>query len=123
MAASLGVPTRLIRQVMQTLCNARIVVEVNGQETSYLPARPLETITCYDILHAMRASQGHELATREEPSRQEVYGEFHRIQEAERAAASSVNLLALVNRAARAQLTNPAAPDKFGDETELKTPV
>jgi membrane protein len=121
MAESLGVPTRLIRQVMQTLSNARIVVEVNGQETSYLPARPLETITCYDILHAMRASQGHELATREEPSRLEVYGEFHRIQEAERAAASSVNLLALVNRAAHAQLTNSTAPEKVDGEPELTT--
>ena len=47
----------------------------------------------------MRASQGQELETREEPTRQEVYGEFQRIQEAERAAASSVTLLALVNRA------------------------
>jgi hypothetical protein len=46
----------------------------------------------------MRASQGQELATRDEPTRAEVYGEFQRIQEAERRAASSVTLLALINR-------------------------
>ena len=95
----LGVPTRLVSQVMQTLCAARLVVEVAGAEPSYVPARPLETITCHDILLAMRASQGQELATRDEPTRLEVYGEFNRIQEAERHAASAVSLLALVNRA------------------------
>jgi len=95
----LGVPTRLVSQIMQTLCAARLVVEVAGAEPSYVPARPLETITCHDILLAMRASQGQELATRDEPTRLEVYGEFNRIQEAERHAASAVSLLALVNRA------------------------
>ncbi len=100
----LGVPTRLVLQIMQTLCAARLVVEVAGAEPSYVPARPLETITCHDILVAMRASQGQELATRDEPTRLEVYGEFNRIQEAERQAASAVSLLALVNRA-QAQAT------------------
>src|SRR5438093_4291800 len=95
----LGVPTRLIQQVMQTLCAARLVVEVAGAEPAYVPARPLETISCHDILWAMRASQGQELATRDEPTRVEVYGEFSRIQEAERQAAASVSLLALVTRA------------------------
>ena len=95
----LGVPTRLVSQIMQTLCAARLVVEVAGAEPSYVPARPLEAITCHDILLAMRASQGQELATRDEPTRLEVYGEFNRIQEAERQAAGAVSLLALVNRA------------------------
>ena len=53
----------------------------------------------HDLLLAMRAALGQELETRQEPTRQEVYGEFQRIQEAERQAASSVTLLALVNRA------------------------
>jgi membrane protein len=99
MAEQLSVPTRLIGQILQTLAAARLVVETAGMETAYLPARPMETITCHDLLLAMRASQGQELATREEPTRREVYGEFQRIQEAERQAASSVTLLALVHRA------------------------
>jgi DNA-binding IscR family transcriptional regulator len=99
MAEALGVPSRLIRQVLQTLTAARLVVETAGPEPAYLPARPMESITCHDILLALRASQGQELATRDEPVRAEVYGEFQRIQEAERQAASSVTLLALVNRA------------------------
>ena len=98
-AGALSVPTRLVQQIMQTLGAARLVTEAAGAEPGYLPARPLEKITCHDILLALRASQGQELATRDEPTRSEVYGEFHRIQEAERQAASAVTMLALVNRA------------------------
>jgi membrane protein len=104
MSEELSVPTRLIRQVMQPLLAARLVVET--AESAFLPARPLERITCHDILLALRASQGQELATCDEPVRAEVYGEFQRILEAERQAASSVTMLALVNRAAaRRQIT------------------
>jgi membrane protein len=106
----LCVPTRLIRQIMQTLANARLVVEVAGAEPAYCPARPLETITCHDVLLAMRASQGQELATRDEPTRAEVYGEFNRIQEAERQAASSVTMLALAHRASGKQVTEEREP-------------
>ncbi len=48
-----------------------------------------------------------EVLTREEPARDEIYGEFARIEEAERAAAAAVTLQALVNRA-RAK-SEPAA--------------
>ena len=95
---ALSVPTRLIQQIMQTLVAARLVVETAGGEAAYLPARPLESITCHDVLFAMRAGQGQELDTRDEPARNEVYGEFQRIQEAERQAATSVTMLALVDR-------------------------
>jgi membrane protein len=103
MATDLCVPTRLARQIMQTLVASRLVAEVAGAETAYLPARLMETITCHDILMAMRATQGQELATRDEPTRFEVYGEYQRIQEAERRAAESVTMLALAHRA-QAQL-------------------
>jgi membrane protein len=99
-AKALAVPSRLVQQIMRTLSSARLVTEAAGAEPGYLPARPLENITCHDILLALRASQGQELATRDEPTRIEVYGEFRRIQEAERQAASTVTMLALVNRAA-----------------------
>ena len=99
LAEDLSVPTRLVRQIMQTLTAARLVVETAGAEPAYLPARPMERITCHDMLLAMRAAQGQELATRDEPSRAEVYGEFQRIQEAERQVASGVTMLALANRA------------------------
>jgi membrane protein len=103
-AAQLSVPSRLVRQIMHTLGSAQLVANIACPETAYLPARPLEKINCHDILLAMRATHGQELATRDEPSRREVYGEFHRIEEAERQAASSVTLLDLVQRSQAKQI-------------------
>jgi membrane protein len=120
----LAVPTRLAQSIMQTLCAARLATEAAGTDPAYVPARPLETITCHDILLAMRAGQGQELATRDEPTRAEVYGEFRRIQEAERQAASSVTMMALVSRA-QAHLDEPGAVKELnapGPDTTDKLP-
>jgi len=106
----LGIPTRLGQQVLQTLVAARLVTEVTGAEPAYSPARPLDAINAHHVLYAMRADFGQALPSHDEPARAEVYGEFARIEEAERQAASAVTLLALVNRLpARPEI---AAPDK-----------
>jgi membrane protein len=99
MADALVVPSRLVQQIMQTLLTAGLIVEVNGQETAYSPARPLENINCHHILLALRAGYGQELPTRDDPARTEVFGEFEKILEAERKAASGVTVLTMVNRA------------------------
>jgi membrane protein len=107
-SAELGIPTRLAQQVLQTLLAARLITEIAGPEAAYAPARPLEAITAHHILHALRAGGGQELPSQNEPVRAEVYGEFARIEEAERQAASSVTMLALVNRAqARLEIAAP----------------
>jgi membrane protein len=117
MAQQLAVPSRLVQQVMQTLATARLAVETSCGDPAYLPARPLETITCHDILLAMRATQGQEFATRDEPTRAEVLGEFQRIQEAEQQAASAVTMLGLVNRAQQKQLQAAPAAEKLKIES------
>ncbi len=116
MSGELGIPSRLAQQVLQTLIAAHLVIEVSGMEPAYTPARPLENINAHHVLMAMRATQGQELITRDEPVREEVYGEFARIQEAEKQVASSLSMLALVNRAqARLELAPPPP-----DEAEIK---
>jgi DNA-binding IscR family transcriptional regulator len=116
MSDELSIPSRLVQQVLQTLVAAHLVIEVSGLESAYTPGRPLEQINAHHILQAMRA-RGQELMTRDEPVREEVYGEFARIQEAEKAAASTISMLALVNRAeARAELA--PAPEQ-AKEIEL----
>ncbi|MGH7951219.1 MAG: YhjD/YihY/BrkB family envelope integrity protein [Limisphaerales bacterium] len=109
-SAELEIPTKLAQQVLCTLLATRLVVETSGTEPAYSPARPLEAINCHHILAAMRAANGQEVATRDEPMRVEVLGEFARIQEAEKDAASALTLLALVDRA-QTQL-KIAAPEK-----------
>lgn len=121
MSRELGIPSKLIQQVLHTLLAARLVVEISGAESGYSPARPLDTINCHHILLAMRATQGQELVTRDEPVRMEVFGEFARIQAAEKAAASSVTMLALVGRAqARLEF---AAPTGLSAEISPETKV
>lgn len=123
-SAELGIPGKLAQQVLHTLLAARLVIEVSGTESGYAPARPLETINSHHLLLAMRATQGQELVTRDEPSRVEVLGEFARIQAAEREAAASVTLLALVNRAqARLALASPATPEFPGEPAPAPTLV
>jgi DNA-binding IscR family transcriptional regulator len=89
---------------MQTLATARLAAVTAGSEPAYLPARPVHNINCHDILLAMRATHGQELATRDEPAWTEVFGEFNRIAQAERQAASAVTLLDLVQRSQAKQI-------------------
>jgi membrane protein len=109
-SAELGIPTRLAQQVLQTLLAARLVTEIAGAESAFAPARPLEAMNAYHVLQAMRTCGGQEPLLSAEPARAEVYGEFVRIEEAERQAAASVTMLALVNRTdARQELAAPPA--------------
>jgi membrane protein len=110
-STELGVPSRLAQSVLQALLAARLVVETGGREPGFAPARPLENITAHHILHALRAGGGQELPMRDGPVRAEVLGEFARIEEAERAAAAGLTMLALVNRAqAKLELSAPEKP-------------
>ncbi len=95
MGEALNVPTRLVHQVAHNLVLGGLLVEVSpagALEVSYDPARPLEKITCNDILTVMRAGQGNELETREEPMRDFVRAEFERIQTAERSVSGNVTV-------------------------------
>jgi hypothetical protein len=70
----------------------------------------------------MRATQGQELVTREEPVREEVFGEFARIQAAEKDAASTVTMLALVHRA-QARLEIAATAEAKNETRPASEPI
>ena len=107
-SAELGVPSRLTQSVLRTLAATRLVTEVTGVEAAFVPARPLDAINAYDILIAMRTGTGQELPMCEEPALAEIYGEFARIEQAERNAAAGISLLALAGRVPpRAALAAP----------------
>jgi membrane protein len=92
----LGVPSRLIVLVIQPLVEARLVLEVGTEaETAYAPARPLETITCHDIIETFRGGR-QDLETRDDAARIPVCHEFNRIMDFERKAATGVTLKDLV---------------------------
>jgi len=96
LAEVLGAPSRLIVQVLEVLLQNKLLLEVAGPETEYAPARPLDSITCADILKAMRMGVGQELTTKEEPMRDLIRSEFEKIERAEMEVASSITLQSLV---------------------------
>jgi len=98
LSTELGIPSRLTESVLRTLAHMQLVTEVAGAEAAFVPARPLETINAHDVLLALRTGTGQELPLREEPALAAIYGEFTRIESAERQAASAISLFALANR-------------------------
>jgi membrane protein len=131
LSAELGIPSRLTQSVLRTLAHTQLVTEVAGAETAFVPARPLENITAYDILLALRTGVGQELPLREEAALSEIYGEFTRIEKAEREAASTISLLALANRMPRrnalaeakvVEIESPAVEEKIISEPEKPAP-
>jgi membrane protein len=98
MAEGFGVPLRLVGQVLSTLLEAGLLVEVGGQETAYFPGRPLDHITVEDILEALRTGQGKELATCDDAIRAIVQKEFESIEEGWRRTARALTLQELVAR-------------------------
>lgn len=114
-STELGVPSRLTQSVLRTLAATRLVAEVTGAEAAFVPARPLDAINAYDVLIAMRTGGGQELPLPEDSALAEIYGEFARIEQAERNAAAGISLLALAGRVPpRAALAEPknAEPEK-----------
>lgn len=99
LSTELAVPSRLTQHILRILGGARLVTEVGGGEAAYVPARPLETINAHHILVALRCGAGCELPVNEAPALAEIYGEFARIEEAERVASEKISLLSLVQRA------------------------
>jgi membrane protein len=96
-AVELEVPTKLVQKVLQSLLDAKIVTEAAGN-SAFSPARPLDAITAHDILQALRTCCGQTPVLPNTPLSTEVLGEFQKIEDAERAAASPVTLLTLVQR-------------------------
>src|SRR6266567_4070420 len=86
--SALGVISQLVSHILRTLVQAKLLVEVINRDPCMTLARPLDRITAHDILMALRAGQGLELATREDPALARVRCEFDRIQAAERQAAA-----------------------------------
>jgi uncharacterized BrkB/YihY/UPF0761 family membrane protein/DNA-binding IscR family transcriptional regulator len=101
-ASTLGVPSRLISQLVQPLLQAKLIVEVADTDISYAPARPLDQITAHDILAALRVGQGMELETRDDPCRERVREKFDSICETEREMARAVTLELMANGELRA---------------------
>jgi membrane protein len=103
LATACGVPSHLAGQLLYTLAQSKLVLEVVAREPAYAPARPIDQITIHDVLTALRAGSGQDLATCDDPAREILHAEMARIEAAERAAAQPITLLDLVEHAETAE--------------------
>jgi membrane protein len=110
LAETLAVPSRLVSKIVASLEKAGLLVQVVDDDTAYVPARPLEQITAYDVLQALRVGQGLELETCDDCSRDLIRGRFERIAEAERCVAGSLTLAELAQEASARTILPVAAP-------------
>lgn len=94
--ARLRISTRLVEDVIDQMIAAGLVVETSGNEPGYTPARPLEKISCNDILMAMRQGTGERVDTADDKGRATVGDKFARILEAERKESDGISLRDMV---------------------------
>lgn len=98
LAHDLSVSSRLVARVLHALLEAKLVIEVADEDASFTPARPLEAISCQDVLHALRVgiNSDLELSTENDPCDESVLKHFTAIGDAEKAAADPINMKQLV---------------------------
>lgn len=99
LAQNLGVPTKLVAQLLGALLKGRLAVEVADEETGYVPARPLDDISAQDVIQSIRVGSGQELETHDDGMLARVRDEFERIRTAEKDVADRVTLGSLVRNA------------------------
>lgn len=60
---ALGIPSQLASQVLAQLVNEDLLIAIQDGETAYVPKKPLEKISLYDVIQAMRRANGREVET------------------------------------------------------------
>jgi len=98
LADGLEVSPRLVTRLVEPLCQARLLVEVNAPDPAYAPARPLESIRLEDMLEAVRSEGNPEVPTRPGESREILYGVYGEVRQAELRAAALITLRDLLER-------------------------
>jgi membrane protein len=101
LSRQLAVPSQLAYKVLAQLAQAGLVVEVTDTETRFTPGRPLDRISAYDVVSALRTGNGQELETAEDDSRLLVRAEYERIILAEREAGNATTMQSLAELSAK----------------------
>jgi hypothetical protein len=101
LSKQLTIPSRLAQKVLCALVSDGLLVEVVDTDVRFSPGRPLDRISAYDVIAALRAGNGHELATSDDESRLLVRTEFERMIHAEREAGGAITMQSLAELSAK----------------------
>ena len=96
---SLHVSTQLVDDILKSMTTAGLVMETLGRETGFTLTRPLEKITCHDVLHALRTARGDVIETADDGAKHAVDVMFEKVMHAEKTVSSSATLRQLVEEA------------------------
>jgi membrane protein len=107
LADELRVSSQLLARLVRQLAEARLLTEVNTANPGYVPARPLDQISCDDVLEILRSTRGRgpEPFTRQDDLRGPLLDAYEEICSASRPLARNRTLLMLVEESAA-----PASP-------------
>lgn len=107
---SLKVSTRLVDDILKSMKAAHLVIETLGKETGFTLARPLERITCHDVLNALRTARGDVVDTADDGAKHAVDVVFEKVLHAEQAVAGRMTLRQLVDEANEGSDPSPGEP-------------
>jgi len=110
LADELRVSSQLLARLIRQLQEAQLLTEVNTANPGYVPARPLDRITCDDVLEILRSTQGQrpEPFTSQQEFERPLLGAYEEIYAACRPLARNRTLLMLVQES---PLSTPPQPN------------
>jgi membrane protein len=109
-AHALRVSTRLVDDILKSMAAAGLVMETVGRETGHTLTRPLEKISCHDILMALRTARGDITDTAEDTAKHAVDVVFGKVLSAEKAVSARTTLRQLVDEAGPSMAPDPSVP-------------
>jgi membrane protein len=109
-AHALRVSTRLVDDILKSMAAAGLVMETVGRETGHTLTRPLEKISCHDILMALRTARGDITDTAEDTAKHAVDVVFAKVLSAEKAVSARTTLRQLVDEAGPSMAPDPSVP-------------
>ena len=93
----LGAPLHLVNRTIQQLCDAKLLVEIAGNNAAFEPARPVEKINALDVLRAMRELDGRPHETTKDDDDNLIRGIVGRIDEGAASSAQAIDFRKLVD--------------------------
>lgn len=117
-AQALRVSTRLVDDILKSMEAAGLIMETRGNEPGHTLTRPLEKISCHDVLMALRTARGETIELVDDSAKRVVNEIFEKVQLAEKIVAAKTSLRDLI-----AQLEPPLMAVGTGQQAPARSAV
>ena len=97
-ALALRVSTRLVDDILKSMVAGGLVMETRDHETGYTLTRPLEKISCHDVLMTLRTARGETTESADDAAKQAVDELFEKVLRAEKTVSGRTSLRDLLDQ-------------------------